>query len=156
MKKNFYFYIGLFVMNSLIFFNSQAFAQLNLAKCDNKSFLQTQKQYEQAYRFKDKQDVPVHICGLVITTGYARQTRSGLHGYFYLNVGSGISIRIVNNLDEMNAPRWPWVKKGDYVEVVGRYYYDNPRRQGIDWTHKGTSRKWPHAGYVIVNGVKYE
>lgn len=55
----------------------------------------------------------------------------------------------------MNALPWPWVQKGDNVEVVGRYYYDNPRRQGIDWTHKGTSHKWPYSGYVIVNGVKY-
>lgn len=152
---NILFYIRLLIVSGLFLLSGQIFAQQPTTQCDNKHFLQVQQNYETSYGIYHKQDVPVHICGRVITTLYARHTRSGLHGYFYLNVGSGISIRIVNNLDEMNAPAWPWVKKGDYVEVVGRYYYDNPRRQGVDWTHKGRSRKWPYAGYVVVNGVKY-
>lgn len=34
----------------------------------------------------------------------------------------------------MTAPTWPWVAKGDQTDVLGRYYYDNPQSQGIDWT----------------------
>lgn len=122
--------------------------------CNNQAFLQAQQDFENDPRLK--KDVPVHVCGTVIALSKARYTRSGEHGYFYLKIESSVSIRIVSNLDEMIAPPWPWVKKGDYVEVVGRYYYDSPRRQGIDWTYKGTSRKWPYSGYILVNGTKYD
>lgn len=155
MKKYFHFSCILFCIFSFFLLSEQSEAVSVSNQCNNGYFLQVQRAYE-LYYDRNKPEVPVHVCGLVITATYARQTRSGLHGYFYLDIGSGISIRIVNNLKEMIAPPWPWVKKGDYVEVVGRYYYDNPRRQGIDWTHKGKSRKWPYAGYVIVNGVKYD
>ncbi|GBR04756.1 hypothetical protein AOE01nite_32720 [Acetobacter oeni] len=73
-----------------------------------------------------------------------------------MDVGNGVSIRIVSDLDEMNAPDWPWVTKGDNAEVVGRYYYDAPRRQGVDWTHHGTGRSWEVPGYVSINGMKYQ
>lgn len=140
----------------LVFASVIALAKDPVSACNNQGFLQAQQIFKNNSYFPSKADVPVHVCGKVIALSKARYTRSGEHGYFYLNIGSGVSIRIVSNLDEMNAPSWPWVHKGDYVEVVGRYYYDNPRRQGVDWTHKGTSRKWPHPGYVMVNNVKYD
>lgn len=157
---------GLFLISGMVFHpvdglarhrEIQArFAQNGQGSCDNKAFLKAQQEFENSHFRPSVENIPVHVCGRVITASYARKTRSGVHGYFYLDVGSGVSIRIVNNLDEMTAPRWPWVRKGDYAEVVGRYYYDSPRKQGIDWTHKGTGRKWPYAGYVIVNGNRYE
>lgn len=141
---------------SLFFADALSSAKDSVGTCDNQSFLQAQQNFEKnAYPYS-KPDIHVHVCGNVIAFSKVRYTRSGTHGYFYLKIGSGVSIRIVSNLDEMHTPPWPWVKKGDYVEVAGRYYYDNPRRQGIDWTHQGTSRKWPYAGYVIVNGIKYD
>ena len=73
-----------------------------------------------------------------------------------MTVAPDISIRIVTNLDEMHTPAWPWVAKGDRVEVVGRYYYDSPRQQGVDWTHRGTGRSWGIPGYVRVNGTQYD
>lgn len=122
--------------------------------CDNNAFLAAQRTFENG---GTRQDVPAHVCGRVIAvSSRARHTRSGWHGYFYMDVGQGVSIRIVSGLDEMNAPNWPWVAKGDQVDVVGRYYYDSPRRQGIDWTHHGTGRSWNVPGYVVVNGVKYQ
>ena len=122
--------------------------------CDNSSFLAAQRDFENGER---RGDVPAHICGRVIAVApRAKQTRSGLHGYFYVDVGEGVSIRVVSNLDEMDASDWPWVSKGDKVEVVGRYYYDSYRSQGIDWTHRGTGKSWPIPGFVTVNGTKYD
>ncbi|MCP1220551.1 hypothetical protein NKW45_01680 [Acetobacter orientalis] len=122
--------------------------------CDNHDFMAKQQAFENG---QPKTDVPVHICGRVIALSpKAKRTRSGWHGYFYVAVAPNISIRIVSGLDEMHAPAWPWVSKGDQVEVVGRYYFDSYRRQGIDWTHRGTGRSWPIPGYVIVNGTKYD
>ncbi|GAN61777.1 hypothetical protein AA0313_1609 [Acetobacter indonesiensis NRIC 0313] len=124
------------------------------ASCNNQDFLAKQWAFENG---KPKADVPVHICGTVIALSpKARRTRSGWHGYFYVAVTPRISIRIVSGLDEMNAPAWPWVNKGDQVEVVGRYYFDSIRRQGIDWTHHGTGWSWRVPGYVVVNGKRYE
>lgn len=108
-------------------------AKGSVTPCDNQGFLQAQQKFENnSYPFF-KSDVHVHVCGNVIAFSKARYTRSGEHGYFYLKIGSGVFIRVVSNLDEMRTPPWPWVKKGDDVEVAGRYYYDNPRHQGIDW-----------------------
>ena len=124
------------------------------AQCNNQDFMAKQQAFENG---QPKADVPVHICGKVIALSpKAKRTRSGWHGYFYVAVAPNISIRIVSGLDEMHAPAWPWVNKGDQVEVVGRYYYDSYRRQGIDWTHHGTGRSWPIPGYVVVNGTKYD
>lgn len=124
------------------------------ASCDNASFLAAQSDFENGGAHGDR---AVHICGRVIAVSpRAHRTRSGVHGYFYVDVGQGVSIRIVSNLDEMNAPAWPWVHKGDEADVIGRYYYDSPRRQGIDWTHRGTSRKWDVPGSITVNGNRYE
>ncbi|WP_354857590.1 hypothetical protein [Acetobacter fabarum] len=124
------------------------------ATCDNQDFLSKQQAFENG---GPKANAAVHICGTVLTLSKtARQTRSGRHGYFYITVAPNISIRIVTNLDEMHTPAWPWVAKGDKVEVVGRYYYDSARQQGVDWTHRGTGRSWSIPGYVIVNGTKYD
>lgn len=148
--------IALICLGYVLFANTLSLAKDSVEPCDNQGFLQAQQKFENnAYPYL-KPDIHVHVCGNVIAISKARYTRSGEHGYFYLKIGSGSSIRIVSNLDEMRTPPWPWVKKGDYVEVAGRYYYDNPKRQGIDWTHKGTSRKWPYSGYVTVNGTKYD
>lgn len=149
------YFLNYLFISFLAFANVSALAKDSATSCDNKSFLQAQQNFENT-KYHSKADIPVHICGTVIALSKLHYTYSGKHGYFYLNIGSDVSIRIVSNLDEMHTPLWPWVKKGDYVEVSGRYYYDNPRRQGVDWTHKGTSRKWPYPGYVIVNGVKYD
>ncbi|NHN88534.1 DUF3465 domain-containing protein [Acetobacter conturbans] len=122
--------------------------------CDNSGFLDAQKNYENGGR---RGNVPVHICGQVVAVSEkAKHTRSGWHGYFYVNVGQGVSIRIVSNLDEISGANWPWVRDGDMADVVGRYYYDSPRRQGIDWTHHGTGRSWDVPGYVIVNGKRFD
>lgn len=124
------------------------------ASCDNQDFLSKQQAFENG---GPRTDAAVHICGTVLAfSEEARTTRSGRHGYFYITVAPDISIRIVTNLDEMHTPAWPWVAKGDHVEVVGRYYYDSPRQQGVDWTHRGTGRSWGIPGYVIVNGAKYD
>ncbi|MBS1075606.1 DUF3465 domain-containing protein [Gluconobacter sp. Dm-73] len=125
------------------------------AQCDNARFLADQQGLEQSG--PTGIDLPEHLCGQVLAVSpRAKRTRSGWHGYFYLLVGQGVSIRIVSDLDQMNAPQWPWVSKGDQVEVQGRYYYDSLRRQGVDWTHHGTGRKWPWPGYVVVNGNRYQ
>ncbi len=131
------------------------------AQCDNAQFVRDQARY--ARQFSHRQvpygqhlDLPEHVCGSVVKVYRARRSRSGMHGYFLMSVAGGQPIRVVSNLDEMKAPSWPWVKVGDQVEVQGRYYYDGPSRQGLDWTHHGTSRRWPWAGYVSVNGQRYE
>ncbi|NHN85912.1 DUF3465 domain-containing protein [Acetobacter musti] len=129
-------------------------AQTVSSVCDDSAFLAAQRTFENG---GGREDLPVHVCGRVVAvSSRAKHTRSGWHGYFYVDVGSGVSIRIVSDLDEMNAPEWPWVAKGDQAEIVGRYYYDAPRRQGIDWTHHGTGRHWGMPGYVVVNGTKYQ
>ncbi|MBB2190049.1 DUF3465 domain-containing protein [Gluconacetobacter azotocaptans] len=121
--------------------------------CDNHHFLAVQQAFESGSLRGDR---PVHVCGRVLAVSRPKRTRSGWHGYFYVDVGAGVSIRIVSDLDRMAAPRWPWVAKGDTADVVGRYYYDNPRSQGIDWTHHGTGRNWGMEGYVAVNGSRYQ
>lgn len=121
--------------------------------CDDGHFLALQQGFEAGSL---RGDQPVHVCGRVIAVSRERRTRSGWHGYFYVDVGQGVSIRVVSDLDRMAAPGWPWVAKGDSVDVVGRYYYDNPRSQGIDWTHHGTGRTWGMPGYVTVNGTRYQ
>ncbi|MCT6854971.1 MULTISPECIES: DUF3465 domain-containing protein [Bombella] len=131
------------------------------AQCDNQRFVQDQAHYNQQFAHKQipygqHLDMPEHICGTVVHVYRARQSRSGQHGYFLMSVAGGTPLRIVSNLDEMRAPAWPWVKVGDHVEVQGRYYYDGPSRQGLDWTHHGTSRQWPWPGFVSVNGQRYQ
>jgi len=101
-------------------------------------------------------DQEVDVCGIVTRVLPQRDTRSGSHGYYYVQVAPGATIEIVCDLGEMDAPAWPWVKVGDYSYVQGRYYYDSSGRQGIDWTHHGTSRSWPSAGYVVIAGVQYK
>jgi len=100
-------------------------------------------------------DQEVDVCGIVTKVLPQRDTRSGSHGYYYVQVAPGATIEIVCDLGAMDAPAWPWVKAGDYSYVQGRYYHDSSGRQGIDWTHHGTSRSWPSAGYVVIAGVQY-
>ncbi|MBA5727321.1 DUF3465 domain-containing protein [Bombella mellum] len=131
------------------------------AQCDNARFVQDQAAYARQFAhtnvpYGQHLDLPEHVCGTVVRTYRARRSRSGMHGYFLMAVEGGKPIRVVSNLDEMKAPSWPWVKAGDQVEVQGRYYFDGPGREGLDWTHHGTSRRWPWAGYVSVNGQHYE
>lgn len=131
------------------------------ARCDNAHFLADREELARGFslnRWTQKlhSDLPVHICGTVTRVFPSRRSRAGLHGYFLMSVGEGGPIRIVSNLEEMNAPAWPWVQPGDSVEVQGRYYYDSPRYQGIDWTHHGTARYWPWPGFVTVRGQKYQ
>lgn len=129
-------------------------ATVQNATCDNAKFLADQKRFA-AGELRD--DVPETVCGTAAQVLRSKTTRSGLHGYFYLTLaGGGGQIEIVSDLDEMQAPAWPWVKTGDTVQVTGRYYYDSASRQGIDWTHHGSSRKWPFPGSVSVNGTVYQ
>ncbi|MDE2315616.1 MAG: DUF3465 domain-containing protein [Xanthomonadaceae bacterium] len=121
--------------------------------CDDSQFLQDQQAFEGGLITADQ---PEDICGIVTAVLPEKRTRSGHHGYFYVQVASGVVIEIVSDLDRMSAPRWPWVAVGDTTYVKGRYYFDNMDSQGIDWTHHGTSRYWPYAGYVVVNGTKYQ
>lgn len=121
--------------------------------CNDTQFLQYQQEFENGYKLGDQF---VDVCGMVTAVLPEKKTRSGHHGYFYVQVASGDTIEIVSDLDQMNAPRWPWVVVGSTVYVQGRYYYDNDASQGIDWTHHGSSRSWPHVGYVVVNGSKYQ
>jgi hypothetical protein len=114
--------------------------------CDNQQFLTYQQEFGNGTLSGDQE---VDVCGPVTQVLPSKTTSSGLHGYFYMQVSSGHTIEIVSNLDEMNAPAWPWVAVGDYTYVQGRYYYDNSSSQGIDWTHHGTSSSWPYAGYVV-------
>lgn len=92
---------------------------------------------------------PEDVCGVVGQVLPSKTTRSGLHGYFYMQIGS-TNVEIVSNLDVMNAPAWPWVQTGDYVYVQGRMYYDNASSIGIDWTHSGATSGLPSGGYVVV------
>ena len=101
-------------------------------------------------------DQEVDVCGTVTTVLAERDTRSGLHGYYDLQVAPNDTIEIVCDLGEMDAPAWPWVKAGEYSYVQGRYYYDSASSQGIDWTHHGTSRSWSTPGYVVVGGTEYQ
>lgn len=121
--------------------------------CNDSKFLQDQQSFENGTTTADQ---PEDVCGTVTSVLPARKTRSGNHGYYYLQVAAGVQIEIVANLDEMNAPKWPWVAVGDTTYVRGRYYYDSTNSQGIDWTHHGTSSSWPQAGYVVVNGTQYQ
>lgn len=101
-------------------------------------------------------DQEVDVCGTVTSVLPERDTRSGLHGYYDLQVAPGQTIEIVCDLGEMDAPSWPFVKAGDYTYVQGRYYYDSSSSQGIDWTHHGTSRSWSYPGFVVVDGTEYQ
>ncbi|GBR09062.1 DUF3465 domain-containing protein [Asaia siamensis] len=130
-------------------------AQVASVQCDNQKFLSDQAGFLQTG--PTRVDLPEHVCGEVVSvTQRSRRTRSGVHGYFVMQVAPGRQIRIVSDLDRMQAPDWPWVRPGDPVEVVGRYYFDSARSQGIDWTHHGTGRHWASPGYVQVNGKRYE
>lgn len=121
--------------------------------CDDAKFVSIQGEFASGALEGDQL---VDVCGTVTRVLPARTTRSGLHGYFYLQVAAGDQIEIVSDLAEMNAPAWPWVKPGDGATVRGRYYYDSASSQGIDWTHHGASRSWPSPGYVVVDGTQYQ
>ena len=121
--------------------------------CNNQQFLQDQQSFQDGDL---SNDVEEDVCGTVTAVLPEKDTRSGHHGYFYVQVASGDTIEIVSDLDQMDAPAWPWVQVGDYAYVQGRYYYDNDSSQGIDWTHQGTSNSWPYAGYVVINGTQYQ
>jgi hypothetical protein len=121
--------------------------------CNDQQFIGDQQQFANGTLQGDQE---VDVCGTVTSVLAAQDTRSGLHGYYDLQVAPGDTIEIVCDLGEMDAPAWPWVKAGDYSYVQGRYYYDSTYSQGIDWTHHGTSRSWPNPGYVVVAGTEYQ
>ncbi|MGP6159160.1 MAG: hypothetical protein ACLPYS_16910 [Vulcanimicrobiaceae bacterium] len=121
--------------------------------CSDSQFVQDQQQFANGSLRGDQE---VDVCGTVTQVLASKVTRSGLHGYYSIQVAPGDTIEIVSDLGEMDAPAWPWVKAGDYSFVQGRYYYDSTFSQGIDWTHHGTSNSWPTAGYVVVNGTEYQ
>jgi hypothetical protein len=122
--------------------------------CNNQQFLTDQSEFASGQITSDQF---VQVCGYVTQVLPSKQTTSGLHGYFYVQMPSGYNIEIVSNLTAMaQAPTndppstWPWVAVGNYTYVQGRYYYDNSSSQGIDWTEDDTSSSWPHTGDVVV------
>jgi hypothetical protein len=121
--------------------------------CDDSKFERDRQQLASGALQGDQE---VDVCGTVTRVLPAKETRSGEHGYYFIQIAPGDSIEIVSDLGELNAPSWPWVKAGDYSYVQGRYYYDSASSQGIDWTHHGTSRSWESPGYVVVDGTEYQ
>ena len=122
--------------------------------CDDSKFLSDQQLLKSGAQ---SGYIEEDVCGTVTQVLPEKTTASGPHGYFYVQVdAAGDTIEIVSNLNEMNAPAWPWVSVGDYAYVQGRQYYDSNGTAGIDWTHHGTSSSWPTAGYVVINGVQYQ
>ena len=120
--------------------------------CNDQQFLADQNQFGSGQISGDQL---VDICGAVTQVLPEMDTKSGRHGYFYIEMPSGYHIKVVSNLDAMaqapndNPPSWPWVTVGDYVYVQGRYYYDNAGSQGVDWTEDDTG-SWPNVGWVAV------
>ena len=121
--------------------------------CNNQQFLNDQSAMASGSLTGDQLE---DICGTVTQVLPSQTTRSGLHGYFYVQMPGGYNIEIVSNLDAMaQAPTndppstWPWVAVGNYVYVQGRYYYDSNGTQGIDWTEDDTG-SWPYTGDVVV------
>jgi hypothetical protein len=123
--------------------------------CNNAQFLSDRAAFVAGTMSADQF---VDVCGTVTAVRRAARTRSGTHGYFDVTLAgpSSVGIEIVANLDAMAQaatgapPAWPWVAAGQYVYVQGRYYFDRPGREGIDWTEDDSSRSWPHVGYVAV------
>jgi hypothetical protein len=122
--------------------------------CNNGQFATDQSEFAAGTITADQ---PVDICGSVTKVLAEKQSRSGEHGYFYVEMPSGYQIEIVSNLDAMAEAStdrppstWPWVAVGNYVYVQGRYYYDNASSQGVDWTEDDTDSSWSHLGYVAV------
>jgi len=101
-------------------------------------------------------DQPEDVCGTVTRVRRARETRSGAHGYFDVRLPAGGTVEVIANLDAMARtrtdapPGWPWVAPGDAVEVRGRYFFDAPGRDGIDWVEGDVGRSWPYPGFVTV------
>ncbi len=123
------------------------------APCNDQQFLNDQSALASGSLSGDQLE---DVCGQVTQVLPSKTTRSGLHGYFYVQMPSGYNIEIVSNLDAMaqaptNQPpaNWPWVSVGQYVYVQGRYYYDSNGTQGIDWTEDDTG-SWPNVGWVYV------
>lgn len=124
--------------------------------CDNAHFVQDREWFE-SRTSRTKKAFPEHVCGVVVKVYAARHTKSGEHGYFIMHSDQGDAyIRIVSNLDEIAGGEWPWVHEGDKVDVEGRYYYSSKEQQGIDWTHRGASNRWPWPGFVKVNGQLHQ
>jgi hypothetical protein len=122
--------------------------------CNNQQFATDQSEFAAGTITADQF---VDICGAVTQVLPEKDTSSGHHGYFYVEMPSGYQIEIVSNLDAMAEAStdqppatWPWVAVNQYVYVQGRYYYDSSSSQGVDWTEDDTSQSWPHLGYVAV------
>lgn len=157
-------FIALAVFGTAMLFGNVAHAQRDYTNsvypqimkwhysCNDTKFLQDQQEFENGQLSVDQLE---NVCGVVTSVLPEKKTRSGHHGYFYVQVAPNQVIEIVSDLDQMDAPAWPWVAVGDTVQVRGRYYFDSVDSQGIDWTHHGTSSSWPYVGYVFVNGKEY-
>ncbi len=97
----------------------------------------------------------VTICGTVLRVERGPRRRSGVEAYVAVRIpGSDplLPIQVV-----INEPREGTIpaRPGDAIVAHGRYFNDGTR-DGIDWTHHGTSPNWPHPGYIILNGQRYE
>ncbi len=114
------------------------------AACDDAGFLRIAAARPAGY-------TEVTVCGTVTRVLRRRTTRSGTHAYFFVQVdAAGDAIEIVTNVDETGSFA---VRPGQYATVRGRYYYDSPRSQGIDWTHRSDpGASWPYPGYVQLDG----
>ena len=122
------------------------FAALLLAApaCDLSNFLAVQHAHVN--------HAEVTLCGTIGRVRPARETRSGRHRTFFVDLGSGNRIEIDANLDVLgDVP----IATGESAVVRGEYYYDRGGREGVHWTHR-TARGSHPPGYLIVNGVRYE
>lgn len=93
----------------------------------------------------------VTLCGTVVRIGRIRQSRSGAHRVFLVDVGANDRVQIDANVDIMgNFP----IRDGERAVVRGEYYYDGPGRDGVHWTHR-TDRGSHPPGFIQLDGVTY-
>ena len=97
----------------------------------------------------------VTICGIVLRVEPGPRTSRGAQKYLAVRVPGAdplLPIRVtVNEQTKRSVP----ARAGDPIIVHGRYFNDGAR-DGIDATHHATSQDWPHPGYIVLNGQRYE
>jgi hypothetical protein len=72
-----------------------------------------------------------------------------IHVRILVSVAGQRPIDVLCNTQEMGPFS---VHPGDSIAVRGRYYYDDPRSDGIDWTHHNDpGASWPDEGGIQIN-----
>jgi hypothetical protein len=113
------------------------------APCDDAYFAEV--------RDRGASGTEVTICGVVRRVRAPHVSRSGRHLAFDVGLPGGDDVWIDANLDVLGALP---VRTGERATVRGEYFNDRGR-DGIHWTHRTTHGPHP-AGYVILNGVRYQ